>query len=99
MHSFDVPAMSTTEFVQAMRAKLEAKEFDDYVVIELNGSSLTVELRWMGTSRFDFQVTERGDGFRADFVRQRIAPLHGAFTDRFDHYFEDALAKVGARAV
>jgi hypothetical protein len=91
--------MSPSAFVQAMRAKLAAKEFEDYVVIDLNGSSLAVELRWMGTSRFEFQVAERGDGFRADFVRQRIAPLHGAFTDRFEHYFEDALAKVGAKAV
>ena len=99
MHSFEVPGMSPVEFVNAMRAKLAAKEFDSYVVIDLNGSSLIVELRWMGTSRFEFQVADRIDGFRAEFVGQRIAPLHGAFTDKFEHYFDDALEKVGAKAV
>jgi len=99
MRSFEVPAMPPTAFVETMRSKLAAKEFDRYVTLDLRGDSLIVELRWMGTTRLDYRVQPQGDGFRAELVGQRVAPLHTAFTDRFEHYFEDALAKAGARTV
>jgi len=99
MRSFEVPGTTPTAFVEEMRSGLAAKQYDRYVNLDLDGDSLVVELRWMGTSRFDFSVVEAGDGFRAEFVGQRVAPLHGAFSDRFEVYFEKALARVGAKAI
>jgi len=99
MRSFEVPCMSPVAFVEAMRSKLAAKEFDRYVTLDLRGDSLAVELRWMGTTRFDYRLSETGEGFRAELVGQKVAPLHAAFTDRFESYFDRALAKVGARVV
>ena len=99
MRSFEVPTMRPNDFVEAMRSKLAAKEFDRYVTLDLGGDGLTVELRWMGTTRFDYRVSAVDEGFRAELVGQRVAPLHRAFADRFESYFEEALAKVGARVV
>jgi len=96
MRSFEVPALQPLEFVDAIRGRLAAKEFDRYVFVDLNDSSLAVELRWMGTTRFDYRISEMGDGFRAELISQKIAPLHSAFSERFESYFEEALAKVGA---
>ena len=58
-----------------------------------------VELRWMGTTRFDYRVTPVGEGFRAELIEQKVAPLHRAFGERFASYFEEALTNVGARLV
>jgi hypothetical protein len=99
MRSFEVPAKTPTAFVEEMRSALVAKQYDRYVALDLAGDSLVVELRWMGTTRFDFRVAPVGEGFRAEFVGQRVAPLHGAFSDRFEVYFEKALAKVGAKTI
>lgn len=99
MRSFEVPGTTPSVFVEEMRSALVAKEYDRYVVLDLDGDSLVVELRWMGTTRFDFRIRPAGDGFRAEFVGQRVAPLHSAFSDRFEIYFDKALAKVGAKTV
>jgi hypothetical protein len=99
MRSFEVPDTTPIAFVEEMRSALAAKQYDRYVILDLDGDNLVVELRWMGTSRFDFRLAPVCDGFRAVFVGQRIAPLHGAFSDRFEVYFEKALAGVGGKAV
>ena len=99
MRSFEVPDTTPTAFVEEMRSSLAAKQYDRYVDLDLDGDSLVVELRWMGTTEFRFRIRPSGDGFRADFVDQRVAPLHGAFSDRFEVYFEKALAGVGAKAI
>ena len=99
MRSFKVPRIGPDEFVDVMRRKLAAKEFDRYVILDLNGDSLVVELRWMGTTRFDYRIEPTDDGFCAELVGQRVATLHAAFSDRFEGYFEDALSKVGATAI
>lgn len=99
MRSFEVPGTTPSAFVEEMRSALVAKEYDRYVVLDLDGDSLIVELRWMGTTRFDFRIRPAGEGFRAEFVGQRVAMLHSAFSDRFEIYFDKALAKVGARTV
>lgn len=99
MRSFEVPGMRPAAFVGAMRSKLVNRQLDRYVVISLDGDSLVVEMRWMGTTRFDFTVSPMDDGFRAELVGQRVAPIHAAFSDRFDHYFIDALGKVGAKVI
>ena len=57
---------------------------------------LVVELRWMGTTRFDYLVTPNGDGFQTELIQQQVAPLHTAFRAKFEGYFEESLAKVGA---
>ena len=88
--------MSPSEFVAKIVSELNAREFDRYVSIQLLGDNLTVELRWMGKTRFDYRILPVGDGFRAELIGQRVAPLHAAFSDRFEVYFEKALAKVGA---
>ncbi|MEX1310529.1 MAG: hypothetical protein AB1Z65_08940 [Candidatus Sulfomarinibacteraceae bacterium] len=99
MKSFEVPGTSPSAFVEEMRSALAARQYDRYVSLDLDGDSLVVEFRWMGASRFDFRVVPAGEGFRAEFVGQRIAPLHNAFSDRFEVTFEKALARVGARAI
>jgi hypothetical protein len=99
MRSFEVPGTTPTAFVEEMRSSLAAKQYDRYVDLDLDGDSLVVELRWMGTSKFTFRIRPTGDGFRADFVDQRVAPLHNAFSDRFEAYFEKALARVGAKTI
>ena len=99
MRSFEVHDTSPPAFVERMRSALAAKEYDRYVFLDLDGDRLAVELRWMGTTRFDFRVQTVGEGFRADFTGQRVAPLHRAFSDRFEVSFEKALAMVGATAL
>ena len=99
MRSFEVSGMSPSEFVAKIVSELSAREFDRYVSIQLLGDDLKVELRWIGTTRFDYRILQVGDGFRAELIGQRVAPLHAAFSDRFEGYFEKALAKVGATPI
>jgi hypothetical protein len=99
MRSFEVSGMSPAEFVSKITSEINAREFERYVSIQLDGDDLEVNLRWMGTTRFDYRVLPVGDGFRAELTGQRVAPLHAAFSDRFEGYFEKVLAKVGARVV
>jgi len=96
MRSFEVSGMSPSEFVSEIVSEISAREFDRFLSIRLAGADLSVELRWMGTTRFDYRILPVGDGFRAELIGQRVAPLHTAFSDRFEGYFERALAKVGA---
>ena len=91
--------MGSAQFVEKIKSQLATREYDRYVSIHLNGADLTVELRWLGTTRFDYRISPLGEGFRAELVRQRVAPLHTTFGGRFETYFEEALAKVGARVV
>ncbi len=88
--------MEPAEFVGAIRAKLAARDFDRYVSISLDGDRLGVELKWMGTTRFGYRIETAGEGFRAELVSQKVSPFHAPFTDRFEGYFDEALAKVGA---
>ena len=99
MRSFEVSGMSPSEFVSEITSEISAHEFDRFVSIRHDGDDLKVELRWMGTTRFNYRILPVGDGFRAELTDQRVAPLHAAFSDRFEGYFEKALAKVGAKAV
>lgn len=99
MHSFDVAAMTPGAFVTKVRGGLAERGYDRQVGVRLAGDRLTVEFRWMGTSSFEYRIEEHGQGFRADLVGQRISPLHAVFTDRFEHYFEQALAELGATSV
>jgi hypothetical protein len=96
MRSFEVNHMDPVEFVDKIEEELTAREFDRYVTVSFQGERLVVELRWMGTTRFEYRVIPTGEGFRAELDRQRVAPLHAAFRDRFEGYFEEALTKVGA---
>lgn len=89
--------MSPVEFVAAIRAKLAARNFDRYVSVSLDGDRLGVKLRWMGTTRFDYRTSPLGDGFRAELIDQRVSPFHAPFSGRFEGYFEEALANVGAK--
>ncbi len=97
MRSFEVSGMSPPDFVSEIASEINAREFDRYVSIRLDGDDLAVELNWMGTTRFDYRILPLGEGFRAELTGQSIAPLHAAFSDRFEGYFDKALAKVGAR--
>jgi CBS domain-containing protein len=99
MRSFEVPTMRPTDFVSEIRTKLAARDYDRFVRVDLEGDELFVELRWMGATRFEFRIRETGEGFRAELVSQRVSPFHAAFAGRFEGYFEDALAGVGARVV
>jgi hypothetical protein len=96
MRSFEVPAMKPGEFVVAIRARLAAREFDRYVSISLDGDRLGVELKWMGTTRFGYRIETAVEGFRAELVSQKVSRFHAPFADRFEGYFDEALAKVGA---
>ena len=99
MRSFEVSGMIPSEFVSKIVSELNAREFDRYVSITLDGDDLKVELRWMGTTRFDYRILPLDDGFRAELVGQSVAPFHAVFSDRFEDYFEKALAKVGATTI
>ena len=99
MRSFEVSGMSPSEFVSKIVSDINAREFERYVSIQLDGDDLRVELRWMGTTRFDYRILPAGDGFRAELIGQSVAPLHAAFSNRFDGYFEQVLAKVGATTI
>jgi len=99
MRSFEVSHLGSAEFVDKIKSRLATREYDKYVSIHLNGADLAVELRWLGTPRFDYRISAMGEGFRAELIQQRVAPLHAAFGDRFEAYFEEALVKAGARVV
>ena len=87
--------MSPDRFVEKIRSKLADRRFDRYVSISHAEDRLLVELRWMGTTRFVYRVVPQDDGFRAELIDQRVAPMHAAFGDRFESYIDEALAKVG----
>ena len=91
--------MQPAEFVATVRGGLAERGYDRHLTISLDDDRLTIEFRWMGATRFEYRIDERDSGFRADLVGQRIAPLHAAFSDRFEHYFEQALAELGAKTV
>ncbi len=91
--------MCPAEFVSKISNEINAREFERFVSIQLDGDDLRVELRWMGTTRFDYRIVPVGEGFRAELTRQSVAPFHAAFSDRFEGYFEAALGKVGARVI
>ena len=97
MRSFEVSGMSPSEFVSKIVSDINAREFERYVSIQLDGDDLRVELHWMGATRFDYRIVPAGDGFRAELVGQSVALLHAAFSDRFEGHFEKALANVGAK--
>ncbi len=99
MRSFEVSGMSTSEFVAKIVSEIAARDFDRYVTVSIRGDELAVVLRFMGTTQFDFRVEPDGRGFRAELIRQRVSPFHAVFSDRFEGYFEEALAKVGARVI
>ena len=96
MRSFEMPTMQPAEFVARVRGELAERGYDRHLAVNLDGSRLTIEFRWMGTSRFDYRIETREQGFRADLVSERISPLHSAFTHRFEHYFEQALSELDA---
>ena len=98
MKSFDVSHMTPTEFVASIRDELAERDYARYLALELDGARLNIELRWMGTTRFEYRVEPVGEGFRAELRTQKISPFHVVFADRFDEYFAKALAKVGAKA-
>ncbi|MCU0302471.1 MAG: hypothetical protein MUC56_00210 [Thermoanaerobaculales bacterium] len=91
--------MTPRQLVETVRDGLAARGFDRRFAINLDDDRLNIEFRWMGTTRFEYRIVPRGAGFRAVLVGQRVAPLHAAFADRFEHYFGLALTEVGARAV
>jgi hypothetical protein len=99
MQSFEMASTSPSEFVHRIRAGLAERGFDRQVMVRLDGDQLIVEFRWMGTSSFEYSVVEGAGGFRADLIDRRVASLHAAFTDRFEHYFEKALDELGAKIV
>lgn len=99
MRSFDAPSVQPAEFVATVRAGLAERGYDRHLRLDLDGDRLIIEFRWMGTTRFEYRIDEREHGFRAEFVGQRVSPLHAAFADRFEHYFERALHEVGATPV
>jgi hypothetical protein len=96
MQSFEVPHLTPQAFVEAIRSELASRDYDRHLRVVLVGDRLTVELKWVGTTRFDYRVEPLAGGFRAELVSQRISPFHAAFASRFDDYFEKALAAVGA---
>lgn len=99
MQAFDVPNLTPDEFMAAIHRELAARDYDRYLDLELDGDRLVVELRWMGTTRFNYRLNPTGEGFRAELVSRKVSPFHAAFASRFDEYFERALSKVGAVSV
>jgi len=91
--------MSRSEFVSRIVSEINAREFDRYLSVSLRGEDLVVVLSYMGTTKFDYRIHPVGDGFRAELTGQSVAPLHAVFSDRFEDYFEKALAKAGATSV
>jgi len=89
--------MGPSEFVEKIQKELTARAYDRYVTVSFQGERLVVELRWMGTTRFEYRVIPTGEGFRAQLDRQRVAPIHAAFSGRFEGTFEEALTKAGAK--
>ena len=97
MRSFEVDRLNPSMFVERINGELATRTYDRFVSIHLKGDDLTVEIRWMGTTRFDYRVEVEGDGFRAELLDQKVSPFHAPFASRFEGYFEEALAKVGAK--
>ncbi len=91
--------MQPIEFVEAIREKLADRDYDRYVSIDLVNDRLSVQLKWMGTTRFNYRIDPEGEGFRAELVSQKVSPFHAPFADRFEGTFEEALTKVGARVI
>jgi hypothetical protein len=65
----------------------------------VRNDEIVARISWLGTTELRYRVTEAAGGFRADLQRQRVAPLHGAFQQKFEERFEAILAKVGARLI
>lgn len=99
MRSFEVNGTSPSEFVSRITSEIAAREFNRYVSVRLDDDALSVVLSYMGTTRFDYRISPADGGFRAELIKQRVAPLHAAFKNRFEGYFEEALAKVGATTI
>ncbi len=99
MQSFEFQSTTPIDFVDRVRAGLAARGYDRNLAITLESDRLIVRFCWLGASSFEYRVTESGDGFRADLVGQRVAPLHAPFADRFEGYFNQALEELGATAV
>ena len=99
MKSFEVPHQRPPEFVASIRDELAARDYDRNLILELEDDRLRIEFRWMGTTRFVYQVEPTGEGFRAELLSQKVSPFHAVFAHRVDEYFEKALSEVGGRLV
>jgi hypothetical protein len=91
--------MTPDEFVAAIRAALAARDYDRYLRLDLADDRLRIELRWMGSTRFDYRIEPMDGGFRAELLGQKVSPFHAVFSHRFDEYFERALEEVGATSI
>lgn len=91
--------MQPTELVAEVSSGLAERGYDRHLAVSLERDRLTIEFRWMGTTRFEYRIDERDAGFHAELVGQRISPLHAAFTDRFEHYLEQAIHELGGKVV
>ncbi len=97
MRSFSVAHSSPHSFVERVRSILAEKGLDDIVSVQLAGGTLVVRFSRLGTSELRFAVKESDDGFAAEFLGLRVAPLHAPFRGAFEARFEEVLDGVGAR--
>jgi hypothetical protein len=97
MHSFEVTDSTPNQFVTRVNRSLEDHGLSSHVSTSVQGDEIVARISWLGTTELRYRVFENAPGFRAELQRQKVAPLHGAFQQKFEERFEAILAKVGAR--
>ena len=99
MKAFEVDEGSPAEFVARVKRELNTSGLAEYADLLMDGSDLVVRFRWMGTSELRYQISENGDGFRADLSGERLSPFHSPFRQTFEDKLDKVLSRVGARTI
>jgi len=96
MHSFAVAGSNARSFLERIRRVLGERGYDDIASVRIDDGELVVRFSRLGTSELRFAIRERENGFVADFLGARVAPLHAPFRSAFEGRFEEVLDRVGA---
>lgn len=96
MRGFAVPHLTPGAFVEKVRSAVADQDLDQMVRVTLRGDELVVSISRLGRSELRYRLTPERDGFRADLVAQRAAPLHTLYRQAFEETLAGLLDRVGA---
>jgi len=95
MRSFAVSDMTPSHFVERIRLALAEEDLAGIVSVSVEGETIVARLRRLGNTELRFQLEQRGQGFSAHLVGERVAPLHRPYRRRFEQTLESLLARLG----
>jgi hypothetical protein len=96
--SFRVVGMTPERFLEAVRSALASADLPARVDARLEGEQLVARLSWFGTTVLRYDLVRLDDGFQAELVSERVAPLHGPFRAGYRNAMAQLLRQVGAIA-